>query len=139
MEVELGQRAVSGNQAKLRQHYHPQRAAQAHLSPEGNREEGAFSLDHVKRKLKARERQDGSGKGRGVGTTLTGGTTLKSEGHSSTPSKVSLSVRRRNSTTAPLHSQGTRQDPVWSRTMMFIHSSRLNAYYVPDRKQGTAF
>lgn len=82
MEVELGQGVDSGNQAKLRQHSHPQRAAQAHLSPEGNRKEGAFSLDQVKRNLKARERQNCSGKGRGVGTTLTGGTTLKSEGHS---------------------------------------------------------
>ena len=29
--------------------------------------------------------------------------------------------------------------PAWLRTLMFIHSSRLSAYYVPDNKKGIAF
>lgn len=37
-------------QAKLRQQDHPQRAAQAHLDPEGIMEEGALSLGEVGRK-----------------------------------------------------------------------------------------
>lgn len=41
--------------AKLRQQYHPQRAAQAHLDPGGTKE-GAFSLDQVRKNLKDRER-----------------------------------------------------------------------------------
>lgn len=39
----------SETRAKLRQQDHPQRAAQAHLDPEGNREEEALSLGEVRR------------------------------------------------------------------------------------------